>query len=150
MAEAKDEQEKRKRKGKSILEESELIGSSSSSDEGEDGVGRKGKKWKRESAISSVSREVDAPPLLGDPLAAVGFDIMTMILARLDARSVARSLLVSRGWHGVASSDRLWTSKVLFVVPSAQGSRLQQNLGRGCRMVALQPHVCTHHNLEVL
>ncbi|XP_052196428.1 uncharacterized protein LOC127803873 isoform X2 [Diospyros lotus] len=111
MAEAKDEQEKRRRKGKSLLEESELIGSSYSSDEGEDGVGRKGKKWKRESAISSVLREVDAPPLLRDPLAAVGFDIMTMILARLDARSAARSLLVSRGWHGVASSDRLWTSK---------------------------------------
>uniref|UniRef100_A0A7N0TT16 F-box domain-containing protein n=1 Tax=Kalanchoe fedtschenkoi TaxID=63787 RepID=A0A7N0TT16_KALFE len=46
-----------------------------------------------------------------DPLEVFGSDIMMMILSHLDARSVALSLLVSRAWHGVASSDRLWTSK---------------------------------------
>ncbi|XWS13535.1 hypothetical protein CRYUN_Cryun36dG0044900 [Craigia yunnanensis] len=46
-----------------------------------------------------------------DPLEVFGRDIMVMILSNLDARSVALSLLVSRAWHGVASSDRLWSSK---------------------------------------
>lgn len=52
-----------------------------------------------------------------DPLDVFGSDVMMMILSCLDARSVALSLLVSRRWHGVASSDRLWTSKVcLFCI----------------------------------
>ncbi|KAK1290929.1 hypothetical protein QJS10_CPB18g01860 [Acorus calamus] len=37
-----------------------------------------------------------------------GQDVMTMILKCLDARSVARSLAVSRGWNGVASRDVIW------------------------------------------
>lgn len=44
-----------------------------------------------------------------DPLVALGPDVMMKILTYLDARSLALSLLVSRGWHGVASSDRLWS-----------------------------------------
>lgn len=48
-----------------------------------------------------------------DPLMAFGSDILMIILGNLDARSVARSLLVSRGWRRVASSDRLWSPKVL-------------------------------------
>lgn len=50
--------------------------------------------------------------LLRDPLEVFGRDIMLMILSNLDARSVALSLLVSRTWHGVASSDRIWGPKV--------------------------------------
>lgn len=46
-----------------------------------------------------------------DPLVALGSDVIMMILSRLDARTVALSLLVSRGWYGVASTDRLWTTK---------------------------------------
>ncbi|KAJ8649740.1 hypothetical protein MRB53_002763 [Persea americana] len=46
-----------------------------------------------------------------DPLMVFGSDILMMILTNLDARSVARSLLVSRGWCRVASSDRLWSPK---------------------------------------
>ncbi|KDP33369.1 hypothetical protein JCGZ_12918 [Jatropha curcas] len=46
-----------------------------------------------------------------DPLEGLGWDIMLKILSNLDARSVALSLLVSRGWHRLASSDRLWSSK---------------------------------------
>ncbi|GAB4851405.1 hypothetical protein Ancab_030808 [Ancistrocladus abbreviatus] len=43
-----------------------------------------------------------------DPLVVLGYDLMMRILGYLDARSVALSLLVSRDWHGAASSDRLW------------------------------------------
>ncbi|KAL7613619.1 hypothetical protein Lser_V15G06039 [Lactuca serriola] len=46
-----------------------------------------------------------------DPLVVFGRDIMLMILNNLDARSVALSLLVSRSWHGVASSDAIWSKK---------------------------------------
>ncbi|CAI9271294.1 unnamed protein product [Lactuca saligna] len=46
-----------------------------------------------------------------DPLVVFGRDIMLMILNHLDARSVALSLLVSRSWHGVASSDAIWSKK---------------------------------------
>ncbi len=47
-----------------------------------------------------------------DPLEVFGTDIMLKILSNLDARSVALCLLVSRAWHAVASSDRLWAPKV--------------------------------------
>ncbi|KAK9180158.1 hypothetical protein WN943_029365 [Citrus x changshan-huyou] len=46
-----------------------------------------------------------------DPLEAFGGDIMLKILQNLKARSVAPTLLVSRAWNGVASSDTLWTPK---------------------------------------
>lgn len=49
---------------------------------------------------------------LQDPLSLLGYDIMHMIISSLDARSVALCLPVSRGWHGVACSDRLWSPKV--------------------------------------
>uniref|UniRef100_A0A2P2KYI9 Uncharacterized protein LOC107408595 n=1 Tax=Rhizophora mucronata TaxID=61149 RepID=A0A2P2KYI9_RHIMU len=50
--------------------------------------------------------------LLQDPLEVLGRDLMMKILSNLDARSVALSLVVSCGWHGVASSDSLWSIKV--------------------------------------
>ncbi|KAL4190689.1 hypothetical protein AMTRI_Chr07g76940 [Amborella trichopoda] len=46
-----------------------------------------------------------------DPLRVFGPDLFLLILQRLDAHSVARSLLVSRGWCRVASSDTLWAKK---------------------------------------
>lgn len=49
---------------------------------------------------------------LQDPLELFGRDIMMMIFKILDARSVALSLLVSRTWYDVASSDTLWSPKV--------------------------------------
>ena len=61
------------------------------------------KKWKE---------EVVDVPLRRDPLEVFGTDIMLKILSYLDARSVALSLLVSRAWHAVSSTDRLWASKV--------------------------------------
>lgn len=61
------------------------------------------KKWKD---------EVVDVPLRRDPLEVFGMDIMLKILSYLDARSVALSLLVSRAWHAVSSTDRLWASKV--------------------------------------
>ena len=67
------------------------------------------KKRKRQDGAEEGKSEV-----LQDPLEVFGSDMMMMILSYLDAPSVALSLLVSRGWHGVASSDRLWSTKVRF------------------------------------
>ncbi|KAJ4935074.1 hypothetical protein NE237_005539 [Protea cynaroides] len=79
----------------------------------------KGKKRKRfveeeEDKVKEEEEEEESSELLQDPLVVFGSDIMLMILSRLDARSVALSLLVSNGWQGVASSDRLWSSKMQF------------------------------------
>ncbi|KAM7258778.1 hypothetical protein ACFE04_014519 [Oxalis oulophora] len=41
----------------------------------------------------------------------LGEDLMFMVLSQLDARSAALCLLVSRHWHSVASTDRLWGPK---------------------------------------
>ncbi|XP_038875840.1 uncharacterized protein LOC120068200 [Benincasa hispida] len=49
--------------------------------------------------------------LLQDPFEVLGSDLFMAILSYLDARSVALSLLVSRSWYAIASSDRLWSSK---------------------------------------
>jgi F-box domain len=50
----------------------------------------------------------------GDPLVVVGPEILEEILNYLDAHSVARCVVVSRGWHTVASSDRLWAPRVSY------------------------------------
>ncbi|KAL5784459.1 hypothetical protein ACOSQ2_006851 [Xanthoceras sorbifolium] len=71
------------------------------------GIKRKRMKKKKREKIS----EKEVVVKLHDPLEVFGRDIMLMILRNLDARSVALALLVSRAWHGVASSDVLWTSK---------------------------------------
>lgn len=44
-----------------------------------------------------------------DPMEVLGEDIMMKIMGSLDARSLARSLLVSRSWFSLASSDSLWS-----------------------------------------
>ncbi|XP_078173584.1 uncharacterized protein LOC144567343 [Carex rostrata] len=49
---------------------------------------------------------------VGDPLVVVGPEILEKILNFLDARSVARCLVVSRRWHNVATSDRLWAHRL--------------------------------------
>ncbi|KAH9307441.1 hypothetical protein KI387_035352 [Taxus chinensis] len=46
-----------------------------------------------------------------DPLVVLGSDIMLMILYRLDARSLAQSILVSHGWQALAACDHLWSKK---------------------------------------
>ncbi|KAI9390392.1 hypothetical protein POPTR_008G175200v4 [Populus trichocarpa] len=56
-------------------------------------------------------REEGGLPLCQDPLDLLGRDLMLRVLNNLDARSVARCLVVSRSWNCVASSDLLWTSK---------------------------------------
>nr|GMD85513.1 F-box family protein [Ipomoea batatas]GMD90755.1 F-box family protein [Ipomoea batatas] len=65
---------------------------------------RKKRKKKEESESGTSSNSMD-------PLEVFGTDIMLMILSHLDARSVALSLLVSRRWNGVASSDTIWGPK---------------------------------------
>ncbi|XP_072983631.1 uncharacterized protein [Typha latifolia] len=62
-----------------------------------------------------VGRGGEEPPPLPsparDPLVVLGPDIMGRILEFSDARSVARSVVLSRGWHEVATSDSLWGPK---------------------------------------
>ncbi|XP_043721286.1 uncharacterized protein LOC122668815 isoform X2 [Telopea speciosissima] len=110
--------ESRKKKRKKRKEDTAEVGEEweefVSGDDKDDGEGErvvpswdKGKKRKR-----FVEEKEERSELRQDPLVVFGSDIMLMILSRLDARSVALSLLVSHGWHGVASSDRLWSSKI--------------------------------------
>ncbi|KAH9650364.1 F-box domain-containing protein [Citrus sinensis] len=68
------------------------------------------KKRNREQRKEKLKEE-ETEELLQDPLEAFGRDIMLMILQNLKAHSVALTLLVSRAWNGVASSDTLWTPK---------------------------------------
>ncbi|RWW19267.1 hypothetical protein GW17_00016702 [Ensete ventricosum] len=49
-----------------------------------------------------------------DPLVVLGPDVMTKILEFADARSVARCTVVSRSWHEIAASDRLWAPKMFL------------------------------------
>ncbi|KAH9681266.1 F-box domain-containing protein [Citrus sinensis] len=73
---------------------------------------RRKKKRKREKRKEKIEEEEEEEVELSqDPLEVLGRDIMLMILKNLDARSVALSLLVSRAWHGVASSDSIWSAK---------------------------------------
>ncbi|KAF5466205.1 hypothetical protein F2P56_016152 [Juglans regia] len=62
--------------------------------------------------VEFVEKKKKGGVLRRDPLEVFGTDIMLMILSNLDARSVALSLVVSRGWYGVASSDRIWSPKL--------------------------------------
>ena len=74
---------------------------------------RRKKKRNREKRKEKIEEEED---LSQDPLEVFGRDIILMILKNLDARSVALSLLVPRAWHGVASSDSIWSAKVKFLL----------------------------------
>ncbi|XP_021636009.2 uncharacterized protein LOC110632192 isoform X3 [Hevea brasiliensis] len=78
------------------------------------GSNRKRKRSKRvelDGYEAADEENANGDSLRQDPLEVLGWDLMMKILSNLDARSVALSLLVSRGWHRVASSDRLWSSK---------------------------------------
>ncbi|KAL9411090.1 hypothetical protein AB3S75_044802 [Citrus x aurantiifolia] len=68
------------------------------------------KKRNREERKEQLKEE-ETEELLQDPLEAFGGDIMLKILQNLKSRSVAPTLLVSRAWNDVASSDTLWTPK---------------------------------------
>lgn len=81
---------------------------------------RKKRKKNEENGRGSSSNSMD-------PLEVFGTDIMLMILSHLDARSVALSLLVSRRWNGVASSDTIWGPKVCLFY--ALASIFLENLG---------------------
>ncbi|KAG7018833.1 hypothetical protein SDJN02_20706 [Cucurbita argyrosperma subsp. argyrosperma] len=73
---------------------------------------RKKKKKKRESVSDEQGQQNGTRnELLQDPFEVLGPDLLMTILSYVDARSVALSLLVSRSWYAVASSDRLWNSK---------------------------------------
>ncbi|KAI3683368.1 hypothetical protein L1987_83871 [Smallanthus sonchifolius] len=63
------------------------------------------------SSMSKKSIVEDDDGLQQDPLVVCGRDIMLMILSRLDARSLASTLVVSRTWRAVASNDIIWSKK---------------------------------------
>lgn len=77
-------------------------------DSGGDGVGVDG----GEGAAAAARR---------DPLVVLGPDIFSRILALLDARSVARSVVVSHLWQMVTASDRLWEPMVSRLFCSERG-----------------------------
>ncbi|XP_039784083.1 uncharacterized protein LOC120650861 isoform X1 [Panicum virgatum] len=52
----------------------------------------------------------------GDPVEALGEEVMGRVMELLDARSVARCTAVSRAWRGVAADDRLWAPKINFIL----------------------------------
>ncbi|KAG8372791.1 hypothetical protein BUALT_Bualt12G0103700 [Buddleja alternifolia] len=62
-----------------------------------------------------------------DPLEVFGSEIMTVMLSKVDARSVAIARLVCRGWHAVASSDKIWAPKWNFAI---LGKDVLQTVGR--------------------
>lgn len=68
-----------------------------------------GKKRVRERA---KDEDEGVGSLAKDPLLLLGPDILSKVLSHLDAFSVARALLVSRGWQRVSSSDLLWRPMV--------------------------------------
>ncbi|KAG9447717.1 hypothetical protein H6P81_013845 [Aristolochia fimbriata] len=90
------------------------------SKEGAEAEGGRRKREKVQELESTNCRKEGGEKMIGrgdssevrDLLVVLGEDIFSIILSHLDARSVAHSLLVSRAWHKVASSDRLWSSKL--------------------------------------
>ena len=81
---------------------------------GEEAERRKRKRKRREKEkkeAESDDRAAEAEELT-DPLVVLGSDLVMKVLEFLDARSVARLLVVSRGWHHLAASDRLWAPRV--------------------------------------
>ncbi|KAI3430121.1 F-box domain-containing protein [Psidium guajava] len=78
---------------------------------GEEGALNWKRQRRRRGTRKREDRDLPPPSSSRDPLEVFGADLMVMILNNLDARSVALSMLVSRAWHSVASSDRLWSLK---------------------------------------
>ncbi|KAK8497751.1 hypothetical protein V6N12_024961 [Hibiscus sabdariffa] len=96
------------------METEKKLGSGVGEEGGETRLNKKRKKKKvndSEDQPNEEEEEEEEEVVARDPLEVFGRDIMVMILSNLDARSVALSLLVSRAWHGVASSDSLWSYK---------------------------------------
>ena len=79
---------------------------------GQESQGRKKRKRENDQHKNENKEEEEEEEVFRDPLEVLGTDIMLTVLSYLDAHSLALSLLVSRGWNGVASSNRLWASKV--------------------------------------
>ncbi|XP_020095482.1 uncharacterized protein LOC109715090 [Ananas comosus] len=66
---------------------------------------------RRRRRVSAAEAEAGAEAEARDPATALGPDVVERVLGASDARSVARSAAVSRAWHGIATSDRLWAPK---------------------------------------
>lgn len=71
--------------------------------------------WREEIERGSKQEEEDEDDDDDDLMVSkLGEDIVMKIMEKLDARSLARSLLVSRSWFSLASSDSLWSPLVIF------------------------------------
>ncbi|KAF3793519.1 hypothetical protein EJ110_NYTH03702 [Nymphaea thermarum] len=66
-------------------------------------------EWKGEVRIGSNAVVEES---MTDPLVVLGPDVFSMVLDRLDARSAARSLLVSRRWFYAACDDAIWVKEL--------------------------------------
>ncbi|KAL2463479.1 uncharacterized protein Fot_53135 [Forsythia ovata] len=112
MSESRNSNKKLKKHGKKEAKSGEIEdgpskfpSASSLSDGFPDGeVDTEGSAGKRKNGGEEVE--------LQDPLMVFGSEIMVLILGQLDARSVALSRLVSRGWHRIATSDEIWALKL--------------------------------------
>ncbi|XP_031482659.1 uncharacterized protein LOC116252495 isoform X3 [Nymphaea colorata] len=70
-------------------------------------------EWKEErKGEVRIGSNVVVEESMTDPLVVLGPDVFSMVLDRLDARSAARSLLVSRRWFYAACDDAIWVKKV--------------------------------------
>ncbi|KAL2463242.1 uncharacterized protein Fot_52898 [Forsythia ovata] len=116
MSESRNSNKKLKKHGKKEAKSGEIEdghskfhSASSLSDGFPDGeVDTEGSAGKRKNGGEEVE--------LQDPLMVFGSEIMVLILGQLDARSVALSRLVSRGWHRIATSDEIWALKEKWLV----------------------------------
>ncbi|GFP96187.1 hypothetical protein PHJA_001762800 [Phtheirospermum japonicum] len=65
----------------------------------------------------AAGEEVDCRAAEGakDPVVVFCDGVMTIILGKLDVRSIARARVVSSDWMALASADKLWGPKVLFL-----------------------------------
>ncbi|CAO2822026.1 unnamed protein product [Amaranthus hypochondriacus] len=81
-------------------------------------------KKKRKKMVGSKKRHMkkekrEEMGMVGDPLKVLGEDIMMKIMGKMDAYSLARSLVVSNSWFSLASSDSLWSPLVCHLYSSS-------------------------------
>ncbi|THU56225.1 hypothetical protein C4D60_Mb11t15050 [Musa balbisiana] len=78
------------------------------------GGGKRTRQGRRDADGGARAAREEREGAARDPLVVLGPDVVTKILEFADARSVARCTVVSRGWHEIASSDRLWAPKMFL------------------------------------
>ncbi|KAJ8510754.1 hypothetical protein OPV22_001188 [Ensete ventricosum] len=85
-----------------------------------------------------------------DPLVVLGPDVMTKILEFADARSVARCTVVSRSWHEIAASDRLWAPKYAKLLQGKAHIPRLSNLRGASRLAAYSMSVVDGKRIRIM